>query len=864
MEFFQQTYTAIRGPTPLAEVQTAENTITKLVDRLTQASSPADRRASVLALKGIARDHGTEVGATAFPALIATFADALRDAELGKALLETMLVLCDAEPGPRRDVGLRHIDILLSDSTALQSVFALLGDDFFYVRFSALQLLSSLLAHRRQPVQAHFLRFSDASSLIAVLEDRREIIRNEALAVIQVLITQNADIQKIFAFGGAFEKLMGIVTQEGGIEGSIVVQESLTCVETLLRFNVSNLNYFREIGLVSTLCPLFLFPANLPDSHPAPQEFALQFWDTQKGSNAQIVLGVIGMLVHGKAGAGDTSMVRFLVELALASNAPTALKMQALQHLPHHSPLLDLPVTPYVPVAETDGQEWDRMEARTALDVLVDIAVNGEYSGVMFPPLDAYALGLRGAAVTVFENYVRHDEVKLRLLKQAAASSPTGPATVILGGIVVLPVAPVTRYAAARLHIATQVFSSLVRASPQAKNVARTIVPSSLPTSTTTAPGAPIDLSAFFVPADGAPAAAAEPTAVSPSDDEPPPKLLGAVAENLTLAFLARGRTQQEGGDREAREWDRCIVGILALLAQWLWDDPRAVREVLEAGLLTTLVDPIGQDDVDPAVQGLCAFVLGILYEFDREPACEIPRSAIFPLIARLGADTLAARMARLREDERFRSAAPEGSVLAYPRLFAEVQDEGEMWFAWEFVEFWKSNYFPIQRGVHSDPSAARAADAANPEAATLIASLREVIQHQADEIDAMRKSARNQKEEHDTLQKQVRTLQEQGSTQSQSKSEVEVLQKKVEALEEAARSRDEERDALQAQVSSLSKELESVQEKKQEQEKEHEDLLVFLEELSAKRKRDKVALREAGKEVSEDEEEGDDDDIDE
>ena len=38
------------------------------------------------------------------------------------------------------------------------------------------------------------------------------------------------------------------------------------------------------------------------------------------------------------------------------------------------------------------------------------------------------------------------------------------------------------------------------------------------------------------------------------------------------------------------------------------------------------LVEPIGQDDVDPVVQGLCAFVLGILYEFDREPACEIPR----------------------------------------------------------------------------------------------------------------------------------------------------------------------------------------------------------------------------------------------
>lgn len=31
--------------------------------------------------------------------------------------------------------------------------------------------------------------------------------------------------------------------------------------------------------------------------------------------------------------------------------------------------------------------------------------------------------------------------------------------------------------------------------------------------------------------------------------------------------------------------------------------------------------------------------------------------------------------------------------MLPYPRHLAEAQDEGEMWFAWEFVEFWKSNY---------------------------------------------------------------------------------------------------------------------------------------------------------------------------
>jgi intracellular protein transport protein USO1 len=33
---------------------------------------------------------------------------------------------------------------------------------------------------------------------------------------------------------------------------------------------------------------------------PAPQEFALQFWDDQKVSNASLVVGMMGMLISSK------------------------------------------------------------------------------------------------------------------------------------------------------------------------------------------------------------------------------------------------------------------------------------------------------------------------------------------------------------------------------------------------------------------------------------------------------------------------------------------------------------------------------------------------------------------------------------
>lgn len=51
-----------------------------------------------------------------------------------------------------------------------------------------------------------------------------------------------------------------------------------------------------------------------------------------------------------------------------------------------------------------------------------------------------------------------------------------------------------------------------------------------------------------------------------------------------------------------------------------------------------------------------------------------------------------------------------------------------------------------------------------------------------------------------------------------------------------------------------MSLQVSELQEKKKEQEKEQEDLLVFLEEISEKRKRDKAIMRTAGLDVSEDE----------
>ena len=117
-------------------------------------------------------------------------------------------------------------------------------------------------------------------------------------------------------------------------------------------------------------------------------------------------------------------------------------------------------------------------------------------------------------------------------------------------------------------HIASILFSHLVRLSPQAKSLARAIKPG------------PSEGSSLFVPADGTPTAA-EPAAAL-DEDEPPQTLLQALSENLSLALLSRSR--ENVTEKESREWDRLVVGYLTLLSQWLWEDPGSVRDFLDAG----------------------------------------------------------------------------------------------------------------------------------------------------------------------------------------------------------------------------------------------------------------------------------------
>ena len=132
-------------------------------------------------------------------------------------------------------------EMIIKDVSHVTLLLDILEESDFYVRYGTIQFLTTLLGNRSDQLQSAILTSPvGVSRLIDLIEDEREIIRNEGLLLLISLTQKNADIQKIIAFENAFEKVLDIIMEEGATEGDIIVQDCLQLCHNLLRYNVSN------------------------------------------------------------------------------------------------------------------------------------------------------------------------------------------------------------------------------------------------------------------------------------------------------------------------------------------------------------------------------------------------------------------------------------------------------------------------------------------------------------------------------------------------------------------------------------------------------------------------------------------------
>ncbi|KAF6263900.1 hypothetical protein COO60DRAFT_308594 [Scenedesmus sp. NREL 46B-D3] len=270
-----------------------DSEVESLLHQISDARHAGDRRDAMSQLRDLLQDNPRAqlaMGAMGLPVVLAVLQEDRDDLELLKGALEvlqlTLALPESASAAGNRGGAAAHQQLLLQQQQLEQSpppalinadllcrapdnVLLLLGllrpepegVDDFYVRYSAMQAMSALLAACPDKLQACVL--SSPLGVVALsdlLASPMEVLRNEALLLLVGLCSGCPQIASIAAFEGAFERLLSICGSEGGPGGGdVVVQDAAELMNNLLRDNLANQRLFREMGHIDQLPQLLHF-----------------------------------------------------------------------------------------------------------------------------------------------------------------------------------------------------------------------------------------------------------------------------------------------------------------------------------------------------------------------------------------------------------------------------------------------------------------------------------------------------------------------------------------------------------------------------------------------------------------------------
>jgi hypothetical protein len=243
------------------KLQSVTETITSYSLRLTSSTLLEDRRAAILGLRSFAKDYPASVASDSLRGLIQTLSKDGEDIDTVKLVLETLLMLFNpnaTSPEASEEIALWLADEFTQRQDNITLLLDFLETDDFYSRLYSLQLLSAILASRTERTEeCIYTAPLGISRLVAILDDRREQVRNEGLSLLTYLTPNSIELQKMVAFESAFDRIFSIIKVEGSLtEGDRVVEDCLILLANLLRLNVSNQSYFREDGSVPKLAQL--------------------------------------------------------------------------------------------------------------------------------------------------------------------------------------------------------------------------------------------------------------------------------------------------------------------------------------------------------------------------------------------------------------------------------------------------------------------------------------------------------------------------------------------------------------------------------------------------------------------------------
>ncbi|KAG4305909.1 hypothetical protein PORY_000819 [Pneumocystis oryctolagi] len=645
---------------PQPKQQIAEETIIKLCDRLEHATLLEDRRAAVLGLKGFSREYPEAVVVGSLKGLIQSLLRDKHDSDILRITLETIVILfSNHNSDDSNDTSLWLADEFVLKNENFEVLLDILKETDFYIRLYSIQIMLFIVKYRLTQVQeSMFLSSIGVSRIISLLDDKRDAIRNgtvsflcayfyliffviEAILLLISIFNDNVELQKKAVFESVFDRVLTVMHFEGGLlSGSLVVFDCLVVLQNLVRYNSSNQNWFREMGLFGKVKD---FLSDLLDTKGDEIH-----WKKQKLTNIISILEFIRLFVP-KETLGNTLNQSAIFKEGVFSEV---IKLSFLSYMPSMIRAEAIKTCGYLIKGNLDNQKFF-LESFLSLNDIPS-SVDSEY--IVVQHLFSIALSssessffLRLSSCYCFQSYISSDPSKridiliyvIDMFKKNDSfdSFSCNPLAFILMFNEVQKPGP------CEIWFSCIILMHIIEENLEAKRLIREIVIGDL------------------------------------SLGEEPVSCIQIISANLISSL---------GYPSEYR----ASVAYLMLLIFWLFEDNQSISEFFSEGSVVQYLFSVLQNSkIGIVLQGLVATLLAIAYHFTDELS-PMPRESLKLFIDRIGRDSFVNRIIQFKEHLQLKDCIS----------LSDKGNMDDIYIDETFIDFFKDNYGIIRKAVDRGP----------------------------------------------------------------------------------------------------------------------------------------------------------------
>lgn len=493
-----------------------------------------------------------------------------------------------------------------------------------------------------------------------MLDDPRDAVRNEGLVLLTNLSRSSSELQKLFVFEDAFTKVFGMIQADGGLlQGGVVVQDCLSLLANLVRFNASNQTNIREMGHIARVASLL--PGGNKSKKPRFSQDEEDDWTSpQSDKNVWGLLAILRMfLVKGSAGTPQNQtafqkhgLLRQLLNIAFDPATVMPIKIEALNtcaDMIRGNPRLQEgfaqeQVRPMIEPVPNGASTPNGVRSVYVIEALLNLVLT---------PAPNDLFNLRNAACECVRAYFyNHLQIREHFLNRAIGGHEEGDETANALSILMAGPQGSESTDPYRLWFASTLIYHLIVGDIRSKNTLMQ---------------------------------------VKEGDAESGEEVVTCI-QTLTANLVASLQLEED---------ERISIAYLMLLTEWLFEDAAGVDDFLgEASSLQSLVQATltpGEDRT--IIRGLCAALLGVIYEFSTRDS-PVPRRELQPVLTtKLGREKYLDAISELRQHPLVR----DFEVL--PRTNDGGGSLPKVYFDEMFIDFLKDNFSRLTRAIDRNPN---------------------------------------------------------------------------------------------------------------------------------------------------------------